>query len=447
MTEQMVKGAVHPSELEDGELSGAETSASQIQTKNTKQRRSRIGDLEKVVSKNYNELTEKFDRMFNLLNEKLTQSHVSNKSSANGSQNDRNDDELSICPREEEQQFSDVENSENEFDNSVSYKRTNLSEKTRHCLHEIFQDDALLKKPEEKLGIEIEDSQKEILSQSYRAKKPNDVTAYSEEYKGMFPSLPETEDFLKVPPLDDIVDECLKRQHGSRCGSFAKRGRALFSQPDKMVEKTAFRGHHAANMGIMMNLYMQQALGMLLNMLETEDISQIEKKVRDIFSLCTKSLDQLGRVGAFFHIIRRQVTMHDTGLFKLDSSTDISSMPLTGEGVLGHGLDDILKERKEVKKTLDELLPESKSRKFLKRKSASSEGDSSTTPAKMMCDKPASGYNGQKSRDNFRIPKINDRNKPEGSGSRSFETKSYTSKQPYKSAGRGRGVHTKSGKQ
>jgi hypothetical protein len=89
--------------------------------------------------------------------------------------------------------------------------------------------------------------------------------------------------FLKVPPLDDIVDECLKRQHRSRCGSFAKRGRALFSQPDKMVEKTVFCGHHAANMGIMMNLYMQQALGMLLNMLETEHIIQIEKKVRDIF--------------------------------------------------------------------------------------------------------------------------------------------------------------------
>jgi hypothetical protein len=44
-------------------------------------------------------------------------------------------------------------------------------------------------------------------------------------------------------------------------------------------------------------------------MLETEDISQIEKKVRDIFSLRTKSLDQLGSVGAFFHIKRRQVTL------------------------------------------------------------------------------------------------------------------------------------------
>ena len=200
-----------------------------------------------------------------------------------------------------------------------------------------------------------------------------------------------------------------------------------------------------------MNLYMQQALGMLLNMLDTvEEVEQIEKKVRDIFSLCTKSLDQLGRTGAFFHIIRRQVTMHDTGLFKLDTSTDISSMPLTGQGVLGHGLDDILKERKEVKKTLDELLPEAKSRKFLKRKSSTTESDSGITPAKRTYEKPSNkpGYNEQTSRDNFRIPKITlVRNRPESSSTRSYEGKNNSSRYPPKAAGRGRGQNTKSGNQ
>jgi hypothetical protein len=434
MAEKMVKGAVCASEFEDGEISGGENPPSQNKNLSSKQpRRSRIGDLENVVKQNYSELTGKFDQLFNLINERLTQSQVSNGGSANTPPRDKDDDILSIRPKDDETQFSEIEISEDEGEN-IPCKRPQLSEKTRQCLHEIFQDDALLKKPEEIIGIDIEESQKEILSHSYRAKKPNEVTAYAEDYKQMFPASQDTENFLKVPQLDDIIDECLKRQHGSKCGSFSKRGRSLFSQPDKMVEKTAFRGQHAANMGIVINLYMQQALGMLLNMLETEEIGQIEKKVRDTFSLCTKSLDQLGRVGAFFHIIRRQVTMHDTGLFKLDSSSDISSIPLNGEGVLGHGLDDILKERKEVKKTLDELLPESKFRK-LKRKMTSTESDSAALSDKKVFDKPEK---------DFRIPKVATQNKTAGGKiHRNFDCR--TSHKP--GTGKGRDAKPKDRKQ
>ena len=35
-------------------------------------------------------------------------------------------------------------------------------------------------------------------------------------------------------------------------------------------------------------------------------------KVKDIFSMATKGLDQIGRSGAFHHIVRRACTMTDT---------------------------------------------------------------------------------------------------------------------------------------
>ncbi|KAH3892310.1 hypothetical protein DPMN_016425 [Dreissena polymorpha] len=111
-----------------------------------------------------------------------------------------------------------------------------------------------------------------------------------------------------------------------------------------MVEKTAYRGQQSVYMGIVTQMYMQQALGMPMDMVT--DKPEIEKKVKDIFAVSTQSLDQFGRAGAFFHIIRRQVTMSETSLYELDSRT-ISNLPLSGDGVFGEELEKNLKQKKD----------------------------------------------------------------------------------------------------
>ncbi|KAH3886567.1 hypothetical protein DPMN_010578 [Dreissena polymorpha] len=117
-----------------------------------------------------------------------------------------------------------------------------------------------------------------------------------------------------------------------------------------MVEKTAYRGQQSVYMGIVTQMYMQQALAMLMDMVT--DKPDIEKKVKDIFALSTRSLDQFGRAGAFFHIIRRQVTMSETSLYKLDDSRTISNLSLRGDGVFGEELEKTLKLKKDKRKTL-----------------------------------------------------------------------------------------------
>ncbi|KAH3894098.1 hypothetical protein DPMN_018256 [Dreissena polymorpha] len=91
-------------------------------------------------------------------------------------------------------------------------------------------------------------------------------------------------------------------------------------------------------------MYMQQALGMLMDMVT--DKLEIEKKVKNIFALFTLSLDQFGRAGAFFHIIRRQVTMTETSLYELDDSRTTNKLSLSGHGVFGEELEKTLKRKK-----------------------------------------------------------------------------------------------------
>ena len=43
-------------------------------------------------------------------------------------------------------------------------------------------------------------------------------------------------------------------------------------------------------------------------------------QIRNMFSMTTKCLDQIGRAGAFHHITRRTVTMSDTSLYELDDA-------------------------------------------------------------------------------------------------------------------------------
>ncbi|VDI35016.1 Hypothetical predicted protein [Mytilus galloprovincialis] len=90
--------------------------------------------------------------------------------------------------------------------------------------------------------------------------------------------------------------------------------------------------------------------------------------VKDLFAISTKSLDQVGRTGAFNHMIRRKAAATESGLNNLkDIQAKVLYLPLSNEGVFGKGLEDKLEKRKEQREQLDDLLPEYKNnnkRKF-----------------------------------------------------------------------------------
>ncbi len=155
-----------------------------------------------------------------------------------------------------------------------------------------------------------------------------------------------------------------------------------------MVEKIAYKGQQAARLGIVMQLYVQQSLGNLIEDLQRDTIDKQKcvSAVKDIFAMSTKGLDQLGRTAALHHVVRWTVSMTDSGLYELDDSSDFTSLPLTTEGVFGSGLETLLKSRKEKKKQLDELVPDLKKRD-LKRKFPVAQ--QSETPNKRYFDRQA----------------------------------------------------------
>ena len=268
---------------------------------------------------------------------------------------DSDDDNISLQPGQAER--NDFVNESDIDDDKTDDEH--LSEKTKKCLFDIFGEDAIAKKTEKKKGIALDESQKEVLKGHWRAEKPNLITAFAEESKEMFPMDEETEKYLQVPSVDDLIGRCLVKKHGNKA-SFSKTGKSLYTQPFKMLEKIAYRGQQAALVGISVNMYMQQSLASLIEVLTSDNLN-VDKAIqqtRDIFAMSTKSLDQMGRTGAFHHILRRQMCLTDTSLYQLEDSRDISDLPLTGEGVFGDKLEVFLKSRKEKNKTLDDLIPD-----------------------------------------------------------------------------------------
>jgi hypothetical protein len=74
------------------------------------------------------------------------------------------DDNLSIRPRTGERLGVDSDNES--VGDTKSTDEEHLSDKTRKCLFDLFGDDALTKKAEAKLGIQIDESQKQVLVNS-----------------------------------------------------------------------------------------------------------------------------------------------------------------------------------------------------------------------------------------------------------------------------------------
>ena len=164
-------------------------------SKSKARRHSKYDILEESWNKKFGDLNEKVDLL-------LTRSmpgpqrrrHVESvytDSSSNEEVSSKHDDVLSISASGK---FSDSEDGVDE-NNNVSHE--NLSENTKECLFDIFGEDAVVsKKPTQKIGIAIDQSQKEVLQNSYRTKEPNFLTAFSEDNYDLFPVNEETEKYL-----------------------------------------------------------------------------------------------------------------------------------------------------------------------------------------------------------------------------------------------------------
>ena len=123
----------------------------------------------------------------------------------------------------------------------------------------------------------------------------------------------------------------------------------------------------AARMGIITSCYTQQALGVLLDNLTSNEpnIDRAIQHVRDIFAMTTKTLDQVARTGALHHLCRRKAVIFDTGLDEYkDYSSSVLAMPLTREGLLGSKFDDKLKAKQEKNKKISEILPNLENKLF-----------------------------------------------------------------------------------
>ena len=403
--------------------SSRERDSQKQSTGKRKKSKSKYDQLDEKWNTKFGNLNNKLDSMFDFMKSEM----LKQKGTANGDNNNSvneqrpsqrrdqsparlssdeepdlplEDDNISLQPGQGEVLGSD--------EDTKSDEEEHLSEKAKKCLFDIFGEDAIAKKSEKKTGITLDKSQKEVLLGHWRAEKPNTITAFAEETKELFPVDEETEKFLQVPSLDELVGRCLVKRHGNKA-SFSK-GKNLFSQPYKMLEKIAYRGQQASFLGIIINMYIQQGLGNLIEVL-TADKPNLDKaiqQVRDIFAMSTKELDQVGRAGAFHHILRRQMCMTDTSLFQMEDSRDISDLPLTGDGVFGEKLESSLKSRKEKNKTLDDLLPDLFPKSDRKRKGNFS--DSGTKAKKGCPDKDKSDTTTKDQPESFRIPKISGNN-------------------------------------
>lgn len=271
------------------------------------------------------------------------------------------DDEVSLSDDfernfllESDQNQMRIDSNNNRFQNLLN-KNTD-SNQTKTSLNDIFGN--VSSTAEEKIGLCLDKAQEEILMKSWRSSDPEKLTAYRDEYRQCFPVHKDSSDFLQVPSLDDILEPMLRKKHGSKANKGWGKNRNLVTQPLKSIETLAYQGQIAARMGIIAIAYMQQALGTLLNSISSQDVDTVQS-IKDIFCMSTKALDQMGRTGALHHLIRRKAAAQDTGLVTLkDIHSKIISLPLTNDGVFGKKLEEKLKERKEQKDSIKDLIPE-----------------------------------------------------------------------------------------
>ena len=218
-------------------------------------------------------------------------------------------------------------------------------------------------------GIILDQSQMDILSHSWRSETQIGCHVTRRNIRQLFQSTPSLSLSFRCQAL--MIEPMLQKRHGSKAVKSWGKGRQLHTQPLKAIESVGFQGQIASRMGIIAMAYMQQGLGSLMSDLQSKEsnIDRCIQTVRDIFNMSTKALDQVGRSGAFFHIICRKAAISDTGLNTLkDVQSKVLFLPLSGDGVFGKGLEDRLKHRKEQKDQLNDLVPELQESRSSKRK-------------------------------------------------------------------------------
>ncbi|CAC5406936.1 unnamed protein product [Mytilus coruscus] len=186
-------------------------------------------------------------------------------------------------------------------------------------LAKIFKDDLPEDNSDKSVGLILDDSQVKILSYSWRTQHPERLSAYKDEYRSCFPVHEKSLPVLQVPSLDDMLEPMIKRVHTNKTVKSWDKQKQLFSQPVKQIEKLSYSGQVASRMGIISISYMQKVLGTLLGNLENDNASEENCQiVKDLFAMSTKSLDQMGRTGAFHHMIRRKCAATDADINNLN---------------------------------------------------------------------------------------------------------------------------------
>ncbi|CAC5418226.1 unnamed protein product [Mytilus coruscus] len=216
---------------------------------------------------------------------------------------------------------------------------------SRDILGDTFGEDAKTKPDKSEGGIVLDQSQINILNQSWHCDNPLLLSTYTEEYRASFPVSDKSTDILNLPKLDDITQTLLCKRHGPKAG---KAHNEFFSQPEKTFENMAFNGQSAARMGLVITAYMQQALGSSMEKLNDSEPNTdlLVLMVKDILAMSVKAMDQTARTGAFHHLIRRKATLLDTGLKDITELNEkFLSLKLSSDGVLGKDFEEKLKNR------------------------------------------------------------------------------------------------------
>ena len=138
----------------------------------------------------------------------------------------------------------------------------------------MFGEDAVTSKSDSVTALKLDQSQANILLELWRSSQPDRLTAYKERNKSSFPLHEKSEEFLKVPSLDDVESFLIKRFSSKSITHHA-------------FEKLGYQGQIAAKTGTAIVLYIQQALRVLLDELKEDNpnLDLATQTTRDIFAI------------------------------------------------------------------------------------------------------------------------------------------------------------------
>ena len=132
-------------------------------------------------------------------------------------------------------------------------------------------------------------------------------------------------------------------------------------------------------------------------------IDEAVQNVRDIFTMATKSLDQMSRSGAFHHLIRPKATVADTGLHEFNDLQNAAlTASLSGEGAFGPAFEN--KDGQVKDKQLSDLMPEFGKTSYGKRNHPYPSESSSQKNARQYEDSYNKPYRSSKYSSGFRKP-------------------------------------------